>query len=77
MSKRKREKIIRELPAIGTALIGKFMGKSYQAEIVKDESSPKKRAILYKGKLFPSMTAAAIAITKQPTNGWRFWKFPK
>jgi hypothetical protein len=75
MKKRNRDKIIRELPAIGTALEGKFKGIPYKAKIVKDESSPKKRAILYNGKLFPSMTAAAEAITKQPTNGWRFWNF--
>ena len=73
--KRKRTNIFRELPAIGTILIGKFHGNLYKAKIVKSSSSPIGREIKYNNKLFPSMTAAAKAITKNPVNGWRFWKF--
>lgn len=73
--KRKRRKIKRELPPAGTHLKGKFLGIEYKARIVKDKDSPVGRAVKYEGKLYPSMTAAAKAITKQSVNGWRFWKF--
>lgn len=75
--KRKRTKIVRILPSIGTSLIGKFKGTPYKAQIVKDEAKPNGKAIKFAGRLYPSMTAAAEAITKQPTNGWRFWKIQK
>ena len=71
----KRIKIKRELPPVGTPLNGKFKGTMYKAKIVKDKSQASGRAINYAGKLYPSMTAAAKAITKQSVNGWRFWKF--
>ena len=73
--KRKRRKIKRELPPVGTVLKGKFKGSSFKARIVKDKAQASGKAIKYDDKLYPSMTAAAIAITKQATNGWRFWKF--
>ena len=73
---KRKKKIIREMPPIGTELSGKFKGVSgYSAKIVKDAKSPKGKAIKFDGKLYPSMTAAAIAVTNQPTNGWRFWRF--
>lgn len=74
MKKRARAKIDREIPAIGTVLIGKFKGVPYRAKIVKDAGSQNGKAIEYSGVKYSSMTAAAKAITKQPTNGWRFWK---
>ena len=73
--KRKRTKIKRELPPVGTVLNGKFKGIPYKAKIVKDKSQTSHRAIKYDGKLYSSMTAAAKAITNQSVNGWRFWKF--
>lgn len=72
--KRRRKKINRRLPFIGTNLIGKFKGTVYKAQIVKDETKPSRKAIKFAGRLYSSMTAAAKVITKQPTNGWRFWK---
>lgn len=74
MQKRKRTKIVRELPAVGTILLGKFMGAPYKAKIVNDRSNSSGKAVEYSGVKYPSMTAAAKAITQQPTNGWRFWK---
>lgn len=73
--KRKRRKIKRELPPAGTILKGKFLKVEYKARIVKDKNSTAGRAVKYDDKLYPSMTAAAKAITKQSVNGWRFWKF--
>ena len=74
MEKRIRLKIDRKLPEVGTKLNGKFMGVIYKARIVVDKSTPTETAIEYAGTKYRSMTAAAIAITKQSTNGWRFWK---
>ena len=53
-------------------LKGKFKGIEYKARIVKDQKNSQGRAVKYNGDLYPSMTAAAIAITKQSVNGWRF-----
>lgn len=72
---RKRKKITRELPSLWTVLKGKFKGKPYTARVVKDKTNAEGRSIKYDNKLYSSMTATAMAITKQPTNGWRFWKF--
>lgn len=74
MKKRTRTKIAREIPAIGSVLIGKFKGVPYRAKIVKDAGGHSGKAVEYAGAKYSSMTAAAKAITKQPTNGWRFWK---
>jgi hypothetical protein len=27
-----------------------------------------------KGQLYPSLSAAAVAVTGKPTNGWTFWR---
>jgi hypothetical protein len=72
--KRKKTKIPRTIPPVGTVLIGKFFGKQYIAKIVEDKKMPAGRGIKYNGNVYPSFTSAAQAITKQPTNGWRFWR---
>ena len=65
----------RILPPIGTKLKGKFVGREYSAEVVEASHLKEGRGILYKGKIFGTMTAAAKEITKQSVNGWRFWRF--
>jgi len=72
--KKAKQVIVRELPQIGTKLTGKFKGVSYSARIVADKKMSSGKAIEYSGSKYRSMTAAAQAITRQPTNGWRFWK---
>lgn len=74
MEKRVRRKIEREWPTVGTKLSGKFKGVAFKAKIVVDKNEATGKAVEYAGKKYGSMTAAAQAITKQPTNGWRFWK---
>jgi hypothetical protein len=49
------------------------MGITYKAKIVADKSGSIGKAVEYAGTKYGSMSAAARAITKQPTNGWRFW----
>lgn len=75
MKKRVKLKIVRDLPSVGTKLIGTFFGKIYGAKIVSDKTTASGKAVEYNAVKYPSMTSAAKAITKQPTNGWRFWKF--
>jgi hypothetical protein len=72
---KKKQGIERKLPPIGTNLKGKFMGREYFAKVVSAPHLKEGRGILYQGKIFRSMTAAAKEITKQSVNGWRFWRF--
>lgn len=70
-----RKTIKRKLPPVGTNLVHFFYRKPiHKAKIVKDPASPTGKAIEYKGKLYPSMTASAVAISKISVNGWVFWK---
>ena len=69
-----KKKIIRKLPPTGTQFIRQWKGKYYTAIIVEDKSMPSGKTIECRGRFYSSMSAAAVAITKQPTNGWRFWK---
>ena len=64
----------RELPNVGIELIASFKGKMYRAVIIKDKAARRGKAIRIGVINYPSMTAAAMAITNNPTNGWLFWK---
>ena len=74
MRKRSRKRIERHLPPVGTLLEAHFFKKQYQAKIVERPGFPDGKAISFDNVLYRSMTAAAKAVTNQPTNGWRFWK---
>jgi len=73
MAKTKR-RFDRRLPPIGTKLKGTLRGREYFAEIAAAPNLKEGRGVLYGGKLFPTMTAAAREITKNSVNGWRFWR---
>lgn len=77
MKKRARTKIERHLPPVGTILKGRFNKKEYRAEIVEAPNFSEGRAVILDNMLYTSMTAAAKSVTKQSTNGWRFWKIAK
>ena len=66
---------MRELPDIGTELTGKYLGKQYKAKVVKAKNFSDQKAIKFKTDLYPSMTAAAQAISRSAVNGWRFWRY--
>jgi len=72
--KRKRTKIRRELPPMGTMLVGKFKGQVYNAEIVVSSTEHNRRLISIQGREFSSLSAAAVAVTGHSVNGWVFWK---
>ena len=67
--RRHRKKIARELPPVGTTLQGRFKGETRTATIVEEQDLPAGKAIEYEGSRYPSLSAAARAIT-----GWRFWQ---
>ena len=73
-TKRHRKKIARELPPAGTTLQGRFKGQTYTATIVETEGLPTPRGVSFGDNIYPSLSAAAKAITKQSVNGWRFWQ---
>ena len=73
-TKRQRKKIARELPPVGTTLTGRSRGQSHTAVIVEAKDRPSGRAVEYGDQLFPSLSAAAKAVTGHPTNGWLFWR---
>ena len=77
MSTRPRKKIERHLPPVGTNLVAQFKQKQYQAKIVKKTDFPEGKAVSFDNVLYKSLTSAAIAVTKNSTNGWLFWKIRK
>lgn len=77
MARKARTTIKRSLPKIGTTLIGTYKNMHYEAIIVKSSDFPQGRAVLLQDKLYQSLSGAAKALTKNPTNGWIFWKIKK
>ena len=73
-TKRQRKKIARQLPPVGTTLTGRSRGQSHTAVIVEAKDRPGGRAVKYGDQLFASLSAAAKAVTRHPTNGWLFWR---
>ena len=65
----------KELPPIGTIIIGKYHGEKYTAHIVAEPKFPEGKAIKLGKQIFKTMTSASNSITNCSTNGWKFWKF--
>ena len=74
MGTRRRKKIERHLPPVGTNLVAQYKKKQYQAKIVKNPDFPEGKAVSFDNVLYRSLTGAAKAITKVSWNGWIFWK---
>jgi hypothetical protein len=73
-TERHRKKTARGLPPAGSTLQGRFKGETYTAIIVEAERLPAGTGVSLGGNLYPSLSAAAKAITKQSVNGRRFWR---
>ena len=73
-TKRQRRKIARQLPPVGTTLTARSKGQTHTAVIVEAKDRPSGRAVKYGDQVFPSLSAAAKAVTAHPTNGWVFWR---
>ena len=52
---------------VGTELRATYKGQTYLARITSG-------ALVFDGKRFNSPSAAAMAITRNPVNGWTFWE---
>jgi len=46
-----------------------YKGKRFEAK------ARKSGIVIYDGRQYPSLSAAASAITGRPTNGWLFWTY--
>ena len=73
-SKRQRKKTARQLPPVGTTLTARHKGQPHTAVIVEAKERPGGRAVKYGDQLFPSLSAAAKAVTGHSANGWLFWR---
>ena len=73
-SKRQRKKVARQMPPVGTTLTARHKGQPHTAVIVEAKDRPAGRAVKYGDQLFASLSAAANAVTRHPTNGWLFWR---
>ena len=69
-----RQRIAHDMPAPGTRLKGRTKGRDEYAEVVKDPRTKSGIGILYRGKIYSSMSAAAMAATGHSINGWIFWR---
>ncbi len=76
-TKRQRKKIARQLPPVGTTLTGRSKGQTHTAVIVEAKDRPGGKAVKYGDQVFPSLSAAAKAVTGYPINGWVFWRPPE
>jgi hypothetical protein len=64
----------RELPPVGTELVGRYRGQELSARIVADEERGGAPAVECRGNRYRSLSAAAHAMTGNSVNGWRFWQ---
>lgn len=69
-----RQPQARELPPVGTELMGRYRGQEVSARIVKDDDRSGAPAVECRGSRYRSLSAAARAITGNSVNGWRFWQ---
>ena len=77
MGRRYRKEIERHLPPVGTNLVAQYKKKQYQAKIVQNTDFPEGKAVSFDNVLYKSLTGAAVAVTKNSTNGWLFWQIKK
>ena len=68
-----KRKVRESLPRIGTVLTRTFRGKEIRATVVDVNPKTGMVALDVKRKQYPSLSAAAKALTGGETNGWRFW----
>jgi hypothetical protein len=63
-------KVEHHAPAVGTAFRHIFKGQEHVMTVVKEAG---KLRYSVSGTSFRSPSAAAVAISGKPTNGWLFW----
>ena len=72
VSKRHRTAVPHEELVPGTVLTATLKGKTFSASVVLGaEGRPQ---VEFEGVRYPSLSAAAKAVTGHATNGWVFWR---
>lgn len=61
------------LPKEGKKLVARHKGIVVEATIVKVRSEVGRVAVEIAGVTYPTLSAAAKAVTGKETNGWVFW----
>lgn len=72
--RRTPQRITRQMPPVGSELVGRFRGREYHAAVVAAPQLPGGKGIKAGDTLYRSLSGAAKAVTGWPTNGWLFWK---
>ena len=72
--KRVRRRITHDMPPLGTRLKSRTKGREEYAEVVEDAKAKSGIRILFRGKIYSSLSAAAREATGHSTNGWNFWR---
>ena len=72
-----QRKVRRELPTVSTIFTKRFRGQIIHAKVVAVDPQTGRVALEVKGQTFPTLSAAAKALTGAETNGWRFWGLNK
>lgn len=71
---KRRRRVVHQMPPAGTRLRGKTKGQEFHAEVVELSNGKAGVGILFKGKVYRSMSGAARAATGHSVDGWLFWK---
>ena len=63
------------LPSLGERLIHRYRTRPGQieAQVVSVSERPRRVSVSVEGSLYPSLSAAAKAVSGQSVNGWIFW----
>ena len=67
------------IPAVGEVLVHRFRGRpgEVHAIVVSVNQEPPSVAVRVEGKEYPSLSAAASAISGTNQNGWTYWGLKK
>lgn len=69
----------KDWPTVGQTLVHRFRKGEGEvtAEVVEVDRQKGKVAVRVRGKVYPSLSSAAAAITGRAANGWVFWGLKK
>ncbi len=66
-----------QFPPSGTKLTASFQGRTYEAVVTTVDDSRGRVAVRVGRDEYPTLSAAAKAITGAETNGWVFWRLER
>jgi hypothetical protein len=68
-----QRKTRKQLPRVGTVLVGKSHGKQHRATVISADEPSGRVMVIVGRRQFASLSAAAKAVTGHDVNGWVFW----